>query len=177
MYDRYQFRTAADRFSRYSLDLDNRTQEIRQHFEMLSDEALLRVNRAELTDLALTCYEEEMLRRDLQETAASPAAADPEAEPTPESHGEDFVVLTTFPDVEEARLAKGLLDIAEIPARLSVDPINVGFIHLYVPREFEDQAHEILEQGTISDEELAAQAEAAGITEPEPASDDEDQGR
>ena len=63
-------------------------------------------------------------------------------------------------------LARGLLQSAEIPSRVE-NPLAVmgGMeLRLIVPAAFEEHALEVL-GAEISDEDLAAQAEAAGIQE------------
>jgi len=141
------------------------TENFRQHFELLSDEALEAVNREELVELARACYDEEIARRGLGRKATEPATEGVEVE-LPEQHGnEDLISLTTFTLLEEARLARGLLESAGIPAFLANERANLGVLHLMVPRGSAEQALGILDGGGISEEDLAAQAEAAGFEE------------
>lgn len=145
--------------------------DFRQHYELLSDEALLETNTEDLVDVARQCLEEEIERRGLNavaddspeevgaEIAAEPAAGEEEA-------GE--VLIATFTNGDELNLARGLLQSAEIPSRVD-NPLAVmgGMeLRLFVPAAFEEHALEVLE-AEISDEELAAQAEAAGELEEE----------
>lgn len=140
--------------------------DFRRHFELLSDAALLETNREDLVEAARGCYDEEVARRGLNSPPAPDeiaAAAQPVAE-TPE-----LVVIATYNIPEEASLARGLLESAEIPYHLENElaPLGGFQLRLLVPTAFEADAIEILE-AEISDEELAAQAEAAGIAEEEP---------
>lgn len=132
--------------------------DFRRHFEILSDDALLATNRDDLVESARQCYDEEVARRNLnQETeSAEPAAM----QPVPE--GDQLVSISTFMSGEEANLARGLLEDGGIPAILANEHSGLGMfqLELKVPESFVDQALEILEM-EISDEELAAQAEAA----------------
>lgn len=142
--------------------------DFRQHYELLSDEALLEINADDLVDVARQCLEEELASRGLnavtadapEEIAAEPAAGE-EGEQDP---GE--VLIATFTNGDELNLARGLLQSAEIPSRVE-NPLAVmgGMeLRLIVPAAFEEHALEIL-GAEISDEDLAAQAEAAGEQE------------
>ena len=77
-----------------------------------------------------------------------------------------MVLIATYNIPDEASLARGLLDSAEIPYHLENEFAALGGfqLRLMVPAAFEADALEILE-AEISEEELAAQAEAAGILE------------
>jgi hypothetical protein len=144
--------------------------DFRRHFELLSDAALLGTNRDDLTEGARTCYDEEVTRRGLDE----PSEAIEEEVMQAESEEEQMVEIATFAVAEEASLARGLLDSAGIPLRIATNYVAMGpaEFHLLVPKEFEEHAIEILEH-EISDEELAAQAEAAGELELEDAAAEE----
>ena len=138
--------------------------DFRRHFELLSDAALLETNREDLVEAARGCYDEEVARRGLNSSPADEevAAAEPVAE------APELVVIATYNIPEEASLARGLLESAEIPYHLENElaPLGGFQLRLLVPAAFEADAIEILE-AEISDEELAAQAEAAGIVEEE----------
>jgi hypothetical protein len=139
--------------------------DFRRHFELLSDETLLATNREELVASARPVYDEEVARRGLNA---------PAAEETPEplpgvvlpAENEELVLIATYNIPDEANLARGLLQSAEIPYLLQNDYVALGGIELrlLVPAQYEEHALEILES-EISDEELAAQAEAAGAFE------------
>ena len=139
--------------------------DFRRHFELLSDETLLSTNRDELTEGGRQCYDEEVARRGL----LNPAPAEEIAE---ESHqadpGEEMVLIATYLIPDEANLARGLLQSAEIPFRIENElaPLGGFQIRLLVPKAFEEEAVVVLES-EISEEELAAQAEAAGAFEEE----------
>lgn len=134
------------------------TDDFRRHFEILSDDALLATNRDDLVESARQCYDEEVARRNLNQETES---AEPSAmQPVPE--GDRLVSIGTFMSGEEANLARGLLEDGGIPAILANEHSGLGMfqLELKVPENFVDQALEILEM-EISEEELAAQAEAA----------------
>lgn len=139
--------------------------DFRRHFELLSDAALLETNREDLVEAARGCYDEEVARRGLN----SPPAPDEAAAAEPVAEAPELVVVATYNIPEEASLARGLLESAEIPYHLDNDfaPLGGFQLRLLVPAPFEADALEVLE-AEISDEELAAQAEAARIPEEEP---------
>jgi hypothetical protein len=141
--------------------------DFRRVYESLNDEALLAVKRDELVEVAQQCYDVEVAQRGL--TAHDDAAAVP-APGSAEAATEELVEVATFTDADDARLARDLLASAEIPAYLAADatlPGNMsapsGF-RLSVSPFLVDQAREVLDS-RISDEELAAQAEAAAEAE------------
>lgn len=138
-----------------------------KHFALLSDEALLEIRRDELVELAQQCYDEEMERRGLN-AGETPAEAADESVSHEADISKEMVLVATFLSGEELNLARGLLDEARIPYHI-VNPLAaLGGIELrlMVPKALEEQALEIL-AFEISEEELAAQAEAAGMLEEE----------
>jgi hypothetical protein len=147
--------------------LEVRLEDFRRHFGILSDDALLATNREDLVEMARECYDEEVSRRGLE-------SAEPETEPVAEAldheahAGDEMVLIATFGYPEEANMARGLLESAAIPSQIRNALAAVGGFEasLMVPAAFEEQAREVLET-EISDEELAAQAEAAGLSEEE----------
>jgi hypothetical protein len=141
--------------------------DFRRVYESLNDEALLAVKRDELVVVAQQCYDVEVAKRGL-------AARDDAAVPAPgsaEPAVEELVEVATFADPDDARLARDLLQSAEIPSYLATDaklPGNMsvpGGFRLSVSPSLLEQAREVLDT-RVSDEELAAQAEAAGELEP-----------
>jgi hypothetical protein len=139
--------------------------DFRRHFELLSDETLLATNREELVEGARECYDEEVARRGLN----SPPPDEPvagEVVTTEEPHqAEELVLVATYHNADEAALARSLLEGAEIPFRLQNEMAPLGgLMRLLVPAAFEADALEVLES-EISEEDLAAQAEAAGMIE------------
>lgn len=140
--------------------------DFRRHFELLSDDSLLAVNRQELVGAAQGVYDEELERRGL----AAPVDVEEAAEPMPDrvSTGADdeLVLVASYNIPDEASLARGLLQSAEIPFLLQNDMVALGGIELrlMVPKQYEEEALEILNH-ELTDEELAAQAEAAGYAE------------
>ncbi len=137
--------------------------DFRRHYELLSDAALLETNREELVESARQCYDEEVARRGLN----SPSAEGP-AEPVTHqaSPGEELVSIATYNIPDEANLARGLLESGGIPYHLENEhaPLGGFQLRLLVPAAFEQEALEVL-AAEISEEELAAQAEAAGVIE------------
>jgi hypothetical protein len=136
---------------------------------LLSDETFLSTNREELVEGARECYDEEVARRGLNSPVVDETA---DESPTTVTHqsspGEELVLIATYIIPEEASLARGLLESAEIPFHLdnNLAPLGGFQLRLLVPAAFEADALEVLES-QISDEELAAQAEAAGTMEDE----------
>ncbi len=141
-------------------------EDFQRHFEILSDEALLETNRDELVEMAREVYDAEIARRGLGPEEGEELAPEGELEPT--HAAEEMVLIATFGFPEEANMARGLLESAAIPSQIKNELAAVGGFEasLLVPASFEEQAIEILES-QISDEELAAQAEAAGIPDEE----------
>ena len=140
-----------------------------QHFSELSDAALLAVPREDLVQVAKDCLDEEIHRRGLNEPeAVAPAETAPE-----QDHSEpQMAVVGEYQDPGEADLARALLRSAGIEAMLLNErlagmlniPLAPGTYHLLAPVESEEEALQIL-ASEISEEDLAAQAEAAGEKE------------
>lgn len=142
--------------------------DFRRHFEILSDAALLETNREDLVDIAKQCFDEEVSRRGLN-AADDPPEIDGEASGPRAGSGEELVLLATFVSGDEVSLVRGLLESASIPSHV-VSPLGslAGIeFRLMVPAAFEEHALEVLEM-QISDEDLAAQAEAAATFETDP---------
>ena len=142
--------------------------DFRRHFEILSDAALLETNREDLIDIAKQCFDEEVSRRGLNAEDDTPEI-DGEASEPAASGGEELVLLATFVSGDEVSLVRGLLETASIPSHV-VNPLGslAGIeFRLMVPAAFEEHALEVLEM-QISDEDLAAQAEAAATFEADP---------
>jgi hypothetical protein len=143
-------------------------EELRKYYDSLSDAALLSIDKSDLTDLGLTCYEEECERRGL----ARPAAGSVDSPSTPESiaPAARLVKVAEGLSYEEARYARELLVSAGIPSEGGNANPGAAFsnaagdFYLQVPEEFVEHAREILEV-PLTDEELAAQAEQAGLEE------------
>ena len=147
--------------------MDVTAEDFRRHYESLSDEALLEVDTGELVELARTCHAEEVARRGLdtrlpEDKDAETEAAEPASEAT---SGEELVCIAEYDYVDEAEIAMGLLQAAEIPAALEREP---GAERLMVPAGLADQALRMLAESSLTDEELAAQAEAAVNPDEEP---------
>jgi hypothetical protein len=139
--------------------------ELRQQYESLSDEALLAMKRGDLVDLARQVYDEEVESRGL---GSPPEAVESGSAKLPENEsGEELVEAAVYESRSEARLAKSFLLSAEIPCTLENElALGDAPLRLLVPASMLDQAMDVL-GAEISEEELAAQAEAAGEPEPE----------
>jgi len=132
--------------------------EFRRHYQSLSEEGLRDIDRADLTETARACYDEELAGRGLSIERAPP----PQIELPPE---EEFawVPLGTF-IADEIELIRALLDAEKIPTTMeppaagNYPPLAAGSI-LSVPEPLLSRAREIL-AAEISDEELIAEAEA-----------------
>ena len=140
---------------------------VRRHVAALSDDALLDVQRDDLTEAAQAIYEAELTQRGL--AWPTEATDDVEAEAAAAvAQGGGLVSLGKYDSVEEARLARDLLRNEDIPAWLAgelalkkgdTDPLAA--LELLTPADFLEQA-QLLLSSEISDEELARQAEEAG---------------
>jgi hypothetical protein len=148
-------------------------EDFRRVYESMNDDALLAVNRDELVEVAQQCYDAEVARRNLltvdEAEAAGEAAADEETDIR-----KNMVELAVFTNVDDARMALGLLRAAEIPCYLENIGVMVPEFRLSVPPMFLEQAREILD-AEISEEELAAQAEAAAELELEEELEEEEE--
>lgn len=155
--------------------MDISTEGFREHFELLSDQTLLGTKRDDLVGAAQAVFDEEVLKRGLQHglpeepVAAVAEVAVPHEDAEPET--EALVSVGSYTIVDEARLAQGLLRGAEIPCGLVNEKSALGALHLMVPESHLEAALEVL-GGEISEEELAAQAEAAGFADGEVGEDD-----
>jgi len=143
-----------------TLDID----EIRRNYERLSDEALLATNRDDLVPAAQAIYDEEVGKRGFSRPAELPDELEPAAADGGDEAAEPLVSVGSFIVVDEARFARGLLQGAQIPCALTNDKNDPMALVLMVRESHADAALEVL-AGEISDEELAAQAEAAGLTD------------
>jgi len=169
--------------------VDINIEDFRQHFEMISDATLLATRREDLVDAAKAVYDEEVEQRGLARPVAA-HATDPveevvrtdSAETDPAETQEEIaepealVSVGSYTVIEEARLARGLLQIAGIPCGLENEKSALAALHLMVPESHVGAALEVL-GGEISDEELAAQAEAAGSAEDEFTHEDDEAAR
>ena len=140
--------------------------EFRRHYDSLSDEALLEVNRDELVEVAQQCYDVELAHRGIQRESQMPAAPEKPIE------SQEWVQAAAFLSAEEANLAHAMLESAAIPAHLESKNTSswtgFGGLRLLVPSAFLEEAKVII-ASPISEEELIAQAAA----EPAPDSEEE----
>ena len=136
------------------IDLD----ELRRYYAGLSDEGILDIKREDLTELARQYYDAEVKSRGLVRESPSPDGGTT-------TEAEALVVAQTFLSPNEAWVGRDVLRSAGISAYLEQELDTVwpgGNRSLMVPRSYLEEAEEILASITpLSDEELAAQAEAA----------------
>lgn len=142
--------------------MDITTEDFRRHFDLLSDEALLDTRREDLTEVAQQCLDEELAKRGLHVAGEEVLEQEEPAGDEPSPDQEELVVVATYDDAEEAHGAKALLDEAKIPSRLVQDATDMegAQLELLVPLNDLFKALDALGLH-LSDEELAAQAEAA----------------
>lgn len=121
------------------IDLDA----IRQHYASLSDEELLHMSRADLTEAAQRCYDEEFSRRGLSHSRkpgkmARPQTVDPEndagqfVDDAESNWLEDAACACSFASgpegagAAEAESARQVLVDAGIPCQISVEEVETG---------------------------------------------------
>lgn len=148
------------RYPAYWCFMDVTAEDFRRHYELLSDEALLEVDPGELVQLARDCHAEEVARRGLTDAPEVETTGDAAGQPEAAVAAEDeLICIVEYDYMDEADLARGLLEASEITASLESEP---GVVRLMVPPASAEQALRLL-AAPLSDEELAAQAEAAGF--------------
>ncbi len=132
----------------------------------MPDAELRAIKRDDLGDLARSCFDQEVSRRNLDLTPSQPPAA--EKAPAASKEGQ-LVCVATFAYPDEAHVARALLESASIPSYLENEhtlAVNwmltnvIGGLHLLVPPAYAEEARAIL-SSKVSDHELAAQAMAA----------------
>jgi len=142
-------------------------EELRKYYDSLSDAALLSIDKSDLTELGLACYEEECERRGV----AKPAPGSNESVSSPESEAPAAARLVRIAEglsYEEVRYARELLASSGIPGEGGNANPGAAFsnaagdFYLEVPERLAEQARQILEF-PLTDEELAAQAEQAAL--------------
>jgi hypothetical protein len=140
-------------------------EDFKRHYALLSDDALLEIDRDELVETARVCYEAELaernlIRPDAEENASSP---DHPGDEVPGQTEGGLQLVATFLSMEEANFARGLVQSADIPCSFENDQAvvfnGIGELRLMVPVAAYDRACEVLET-EISEEDLIAQAEA-----------------
>jgi hypothetical protein len=139
--------------------VDVTAEDFRRHYEILSDEALLEIDTGELVELARTCHADEVARRGLSEFEEEAGDSEASIAGPDAAANEELVCIVEYDHLDEAEMARGLLEAAEIAASLESEP---GVVRLMVPSGMAEPALRML-AAPLSDEELAAQAEAAGF--------------
>jgi Putative prokaryotic signal transducing protein len=142
-------------------------EDFKRHYALLSNDALLEIDRDELVDAARTYYDAELAERKLAlpDSEGDPPDTAPQTEDGTEG---GLQLVATFLSLADANLARGLLQSADIPCSLENEYMERrsgnGALRLMVPASAYDRACEILET-EISEEDLIAQAEAEGSKE------------
>ena len=146
-------------------------EDFKRHYALLSDDALLDVDRDELVDDARMCYDAELAERKLTRPDTSGNGSSAEASAQTDQAEGGLQLVATFVSLEEANFARGLLQSADIPCSFENDQAaawnGIGELRLMVPASAYDQACEVLET-EISEEDLIAQAEAEEAEDEEP---------
>lgn len=141
---------------------------LRKHLTHLTDEAILEVNPADLTEEAKAVYDEELASRDLSWPSPESTEESIIAAGYPDPADGELVHIATYETVAEARFAVTLLRQEEIPVWIAgatkpgmamIDP-NAP-IDLVTHAEHLEAAQSLL-SSEISDEDLARLAEEAG---------------
>ena len=140
-------------------------EDFKRHYALLSDNALLEIDRDELVDAARAYYDAELLERNLARPDSEGNRAQVPAQ-TDDQTENGLQLVATFLSLEEANFARGLLQSADIPCSFENDHAaawtGIGELRLMVPASAYDRACEILES-EISEEDLIAQAEAEAV--------------
>ena len=152
-------------------------EDFKRHYALLSDDALLEINRDELVDAARPYYDAELAERKLAPPEAEESASSQNPSDNAPNKTEDGLQLVAiFLSLEEANFARGLLESADIPCSFENTQAAAwsgsGELRLMVPASAYDRACEILET-EIGEEDLIAQAEAGAAEAPDVSEDDE----
>ena len=141
-------------------------EELRRHYDSLSDLALVEINPTELTPVAQQVLEEVLEARGLLEDGPPTEGAESASDSNSiDAEQEQLVVAATYDTPSEAQLAVALLRSAQSPCGVMQSKYSTQ-IDVMVPTAHAEDAQGVL-NAEISDEELAAQAEAAGAEEDE----------
>src|SRR4051812_47067817 len=134
-------------------------EDFKRHYALLSDDALLDVDRDELVDVARLCYDAELAERKLTRPDSTGNVSTPETSAQADQTEGGLQLVATFLSLEEANFARGLLQSADIPCSFENDQAaawnGIGELRLMVPASAYDQACEVLET-EISEEDLIA---------------------
>ncbi len=153
--------------------------ELRRIYRSLNDEALLEMDREELTETARICYDEELAQRGIKpKTRAAGGKGHPSSEANVEPptafgpEGGEMVVAAVYLGREEAKLAQALIESENIPAQVADEYTDIygkglsGW-RLFVPASSLELARALL-QTEVSEEDLAAQAESGEAASEDP---------
>jgi len=147
-------------------------EDFKRHYALLSDDALLEIDRDELTDAARPHYDAELAERKLAlPDTDEPALCTDLVDDVTGQTEDGPQLVATFLSLEEANFARGLLKSADIACSLENERgaqwAGSGPLLMMVPASEYDRACEILET-EISEEDLIAQAEAEASEDDEP---------
>ena len=126
-------------------------EELKRHYAMLSDEGLLEIEPADLTDAALACYEDELASRNLLEEAQSHTAVE-HVDPTAQSATpieDQSGIVGTFQYPSELAEGRDVLQQAGIPYTIHSE--NYQY-QLVVPPAFREKAMQLLRQEVFDPE-------------------------
>lgn len=152
-------------------------EDFKRHYALLSDDALLEIDRDQLVGAARPYYDAELAERKLArpDSEQSTPSADSRDDAPGQTEG-GLQLVATFLSLDEANFARGLLQSADVSCSLEnehgVPWAGAGALQLMVPAAAYDRACEILES-EISEEDLIAQAEAEAAEAPYVSADDE----
>ena len=143
-------------------------EELAARYRAMSDEELLGMDRAELTDTARQCYDREMERRKIE---SRPEVADESAPGAPEAVGGRWVSVGLFRTPDEGEAARHLLESAGIPARLEEGDLlwlgaqSYTSTRVLAPQLMENDALGLIETQAAQQEfEARAAAEAGPVS-------------
>ena len=139
-------------------------EDIRRSYEMLSDEALLAMDRTDLATIAQPVYDAELALRGLSKDDPVDAAAGVETDP------DELTELAEFTSADEMSTAKSTLRAAGISVFDNINDLSkmkwmfeqgaMDGLKLFVPRAQMEDAQVVLDSWEeIDEEELARQSE------------------
>jgi hypothetical protein len=143
-------------------------EELAARYRAMSDEELLGLDRAELTDTARQCYDSEMERRKIE---SQPEVDESPRQAEASTAGGRWVCAGMFRTPDEAEAVHGLLESAGIAARLDEGDVLWLGSHSYtctrvmVPQVVENDAIGLIET-QAAQEELAARDAAEALLFP-----------
>ena len=113
---------------------------LKRHYAQLSDEALLDIDAADLTDTARQCYRDEMEQRQLAPAPGPAAAGDTSGVETSSAASEEDAIVGRFQQPGELEEARDVLKHAGIPHSIRSSQYNYELVVRPSARESADQA-------------------------------------